>query len=143
MSRRTARAPYVAGTLDKAKVHSIAQAMEEALQGVAARFNVQVTYRGGTFGPDNATLKFVLARIGDAGVAETPERTNYKLYHHLFGLPADGLDTEVHWAGDTFRITGLKPKGSRYPLQAERVPDGKRFKLPTQALTAHAVLGRK
>ena len=54
-----------------------------------------------------------------------------------YGLAPSDLGREFTARGETFRITGLNPNRPRYPVDAERLPDRRGFKLAADMVAMH------
>lgn len=89
------------------------------------------------YGGTSFTLKFEFAKVGEDGEALTKERKAWALHAPANGLPEDAVGTEFEANGDTFRITGWNTRAKKYPVQAERVSDGRGFKFPARSVRVH------
>ena len=117
-------------TLTKITVGAIGQDISQALESVAKKYGIQLSYKGCRYSPTAATFKIEGAVFGDAGVAETRERQDWKRFSKTYGL-------EPEWLGETFvsdtgkyEITGLSTRKHKYPVLATNIRNGKRYKFP-------------
>ncbi len=62
------------------------------------------------------------------GTALDPERLRFEALAEAFGLSAADYGREFSTGRETFRIVGIDPRRPRYPVSAERIPDGQGFK---------------
>ena len=62
------------------------------------------------------------------GTVLDPERIRFEALAEAFGLSADDYGRQFTTGRDTFRITGIDPRRPKYPISAQRVPDGQNFK---------------
>lgn len=86
---------------------------------------------------DRAVAKGIREAVeeGDLLAIESPrEVTDYNRYREVYDLPE--LGSEFVDRGETFTITGLNPRSTKYPVLATRA-DGKRFKFPVITVLAH------
>lgn len=63
------------------------------------------------------------------GTALDPERLRFEALAEAFGLSADDYGRQFSTGRERFRITGIDPRRPKYPVSAERIPDGQGFKL--------------
>ena len=57
-----------------------------------------------------------------------PERLRFEALAEAFGLTAADYDRQFSTGRETFRIVGIDPRRPKYPISAERIPDGQGFK---------------
>lgn len=62
------------------------------------------------------------------GTALDPERLRFEALAEAFGLSADDYGRQFSTGRERFRITGIDPRRPKYPVSAERIPDGQGFK---------------
>lgn len=114
---------------DKDLLRSVQAAMLRALEPVAKAHGIAVASAGGTFGADEATLKFrlLLGSTDSAKAIEDRERREWNLLCGAFGFTPDQYRAEFTLAGRKYRLRGFRPRASAMPIRAER-DDGKLFK---------------
>jgi hypothetical protein len=118
---------------DKPTCRLLAEEIDRALQPVAERHGIVIQHGRGSFSPTNYTLK-IECSVRLNGETVTPEAEAFKRYAEHYGLKPEDLGKIISHAGSQFRIVGLKPNSRRFPILAERLPDGKRFVLPAYAM---------
>lgn len=116
--------------------------LEEALEGFGEKFGCEVKVGNASFDRDGGycTFKLELAVVGEGGVVQTKEMSNFRQLAALYGLKPEDLGAEFTARGETYRIIGANPKSGKYPIIGERVKDGKGFKFSDSAV--RAALGR-
>lgn len=62
------------------------------------------------------------------GTAFDPERLRFEALAEAFGLSPPDYDRRFSTGRELFRITGIDPRRPKYPVSAERIPDGQGFK---------------
>ena len=62
------------------------------------------------------------------GTALDPERLRFEALAEAFGLSAADYGRQFSTGRETFRIVGIDPRRPKYPVSAERIPDGQGFK---------------
>ena len=63
-----------------------------------------------------------------------PERLRFEALAEAFGLSPADYGRQFSTGRELFRITGIAPRRPKYPVSAERIPDGQGFKF-----TSHQV----
>jgi hypothetical protein len=123
------------------KVRLIRETIQAELDKLAKTLGVKIGMNPGSFTSENVHFRLEVAEIGEDGVANTAEVENFRRYAKAYGMEPDDLGkTFKSFTGETYAITGLSPRRSKYPVHATR-SDGKKFKFaPKQVLH---FLGRK
>ena len=62
------------------------------------------------------------------GTALNPERLRFEALAGAFGLSAADYGRQFSTGREQFRIVGIDPRRPKYPVSAERIPDGQGFK---------------
>jgi hypothetical protein len=62
------------------------------------------------------------------GTALDPERLRFEALAEAFGLSPSDYCRQFSTGRELFRITGIDPRRPKYPVSAERIPDGQAFK---------------
>ncbi len=62
------------------------------------------------------------------GTALDPERLRFEALAEAFGLSPGDYGREFSTGRELFRITSIDPRRPKYPVSAERIPDGHGFK---------------
>jgi hypothetical protein len=126
---------------DKQNLSALRQEINAALKSVAEKYGINVNCGNARFMASTATFKLELATIGENGAATSPHAESFKAIGKLYGFESSDLGRSFLSNGSEFVITGLNTKCARFPVCASRVPDGRGFKFPTDAILAK--LGRK
>lgn len=108
--------------------------MLKACEAVAARHGLVVEARDIT-GVDlrwgfDATFRISIP-LPD-GSALDPERLRFEALAEAFGLSPADYGRQFSTGREQFRITGIDPRRTRYPVSAERIPDGQGFKFTAE-----------
>lgn len=119
--------------------------MLKACEAVAARHGLVVESREIT-GVDlrwgfDATFR-VSIPLPDGTVLD-PERLRFEALAEAFGLSPADYGRQFNTGREQFRITGLDPCRPKYPVSAERVPDGKGFKFTAEQVALLLQRGMK
>ena len=62
------------------------------------------------------------------GTALDPEKLRFEVLAEAFGLSPTDFGRQFSTGREQFRITGIDPHRPKYPISAERIPDGQGFK---------------
>ncbi len=116
--------------LNRDTLRLLSHDISEAIKAIAEKHDISLTIGHTSYSSTTATMKLEVALKGAGGVIETKERRNWQLFASMSGLDATKLDQVIAWNGTQYKIVGLMAKGQRCPVLAERVADGKMFKLP-------------
>lgn len=118
-------------SLTRTGMGQIRSAVEAALVNVGEHLGVGLTLEGGRFSAKEGHFKLVATVLSESGEVQTPERMAWKTVATAYGFQVDDLDKVFRVGGKAYKISGIKPSRSQYPISADRVPDGKGFKFPT------------
>jgi hypothetical protein len=104
--------------------------MLKACQEVAARHGLVVEAQGIT-GVDlrwgfDAGFRVSIPLLD--GSALDPERLRFEALAEAFGLSTADYGRQFSTGREQFKITGIDPRRPKYPVSAERIPDGQGFK---------------
>lgn len=114
--------------MTKAILKALANEIEDALQDIAKKHNVQIRRGNGTYGETNATLKLEISDISEDGaVLDKEAETFLKMATH-YGFVEDDLNKVFTSNGSKYSISGLNPRRSKYPVSAIRLSDGGKYK---------------
>lgn len=108
--------------------------MLEACQEVAARHGLLVEAKD-IEGVDlrwGFDAAFRVSILLPDGTALDPERLRFEALAPAFGLDANDYGREFSTGLETFRVKGIDPRRPKYPVSAERLPDGQGFKFTAE-----------
>ena len=120
-------------SFDKAKTVIVAKEATAALQAVAEKYGLSVSYHGARYSATNANMKFEFATIGENGAVQTSGVSEFEVYAKSYGLLPTDLGRSFTSSGHRFKIEGLNVRCRRYPVKVTR-DDGKRFKYPVETV---------
>lgn len=104
--------------------------MLKACQDVAARHGLVVDAKE-VAGVDlrwGFDLAFRVSIPLPDGTVLDPERLRFEALAEAFGLSAADYGRQFSTGRETFRLVGIDPRRPKYPVSAERIPDGQGFK---------------
>ena len=119
-------------TFTRAKVKTIRTEIDKALAAVAAKHGVEFSLGTIRFSDTDlrGTLKCVSADK-DAG-RKMFERDAFRV-----GVKKDAYGKTFTSNGKTFRITGINTRAKKYPICAETVNRGDKYKFPVRSLPSN------
>lgn len=114
--------------MTKSDARAIHEEVNAAMAVIAEKRGLVFRKANARFGSDSFGTKVEFAEVNGSGAA-TAEELDWKRSAHLFGLDPLFLGmTFTDYSGRTFKVVGLKPRSKKYPVLAENVATGKRFK---------------
>ena len=114
---------------DRSKVKLIREVVQNELDKLGEKLKLKFNLGSASFTSNNIHFKMEVAGFGEDGKAVTSEMEMFKRYAMMYGLKPDDLGKQFNsWNGNTYTITGLSTRRSKYPIHAEK--DGKKFKFP-------------
>lgn len=121
---------------DGTSVRKIHDEVRAALEPIAEKYGLVLDRKGSSYRRDAlpVMMQFLIKETDEDGNALGASAKDFKKYAVMFGLKADDLGREFVTHGETFRITGLKPKSQKYPVLGENVRTGKTFKFPVETV---------
>ena len=120
--------------LTPALCQKVQREMLKVCQGVAARHGLVVEAQDIT-GVDLRWGFDAVFRVSiplPDGTALDPERLRFEALAQAFGLSPADFGRQFSTGREQFRITGIDPRRPKYPVSAERIPDGQGFKFTAE-----------
>lgn len=77
------------------------------------------------------------------GTALDPERLRFEALAEAYGLSPTDFGRLFSTGRESFRITGIDPRRPKYPVSAERIPDGQGFKFSIEQVATQLQKGMK
>lgn len=116
--------------MDKKEAIQIQDAVRDAVSDVLVKHSLLITKNSARFTPTSIRITLELDVTDTQGVNQAA-KADWERYASSFGLPVEAFgQTFVTYSHEEFRIVGLEPKRRRFPVSAERVGTGKRYKFP-------------
>jgi hypothetical protein len=82
------------------------------------------------FSADVITFKLECGRKIKGGVVASKAGNDFKFYGHRYGMDESFMGATFISKKEKFKVTGLNPKSSKYPILCEKVSDGQTYKFP-------------
>lgn len=119
---------------------AIRPALDAKLKELSEELGIEITTGNASYDHSgmNGSFKLNLAVVGENGEVETPERTAYKNYHSMYGLPENGLDKIVVISNRRFKVAGIRTRARKNNILLEAV-DGKGDAVAPQATVKAAL----
>ena len=120
--------------MNRTKAKQLRQRIEDCLTPLGAELDVVLSVNGGTYTSNRVSFKLEFCEVASDGTVCTKEADAFKLYAKLYGLKSEDLHKTFKYLGDTFEITGLKPRASKYPIVAKNVKTGLSYKFSEKSV---------
>ena len=85
-----------------------------------------------SYSNEYATIKLEASDIGEDGVALSKEEISFQKLAEFYGLRATDLGKTFKSMGSTYKIVGLKPRSSKYPILVQK--GGATYKMDAEAV---------
>jgi len=108
----------------------IRQAVDVVIKAEMAKLGLDAKSGRMTYSDGSCTLKVEIVTRNADGSANSKQAEDFKAYASMYGLEPEDLGKEFTHRGVVYKIVGLKTRGRKFPIQVERVHDGKTFKFP-------------
>ncbi len=119
-------------TRDKCKL--LRAALENVLTDLGRKLDMKIVVGNSIrFTDAEITVKLVASLPSATGEIESTEARAFKAYARRYVLQETDLGREFTHSGETFTITGAKPKAVKFPILATR-SDGKTYKFPAESV---------
>lgn len=114
--------------MDKQKTKDLRGSIYAAIKPLENEHDVVFNIGNVTYGDSSCKFKMeVLDNLSDGKGVDFMELA-FKAGCHLFGLTPEDYGKSFHTNGQTFTISGLKPKSRKYPIIATCTGNGKHYK---------------
>ncbi len=122
-------------SIDPHDVRILRTEAQRALDQLGQKFDLAVNIGSARYSTNEVTFQLKMTvKNPQTGIVETSERLAYKEFANTFGLNPSWLDQEFVLGHETYRVTGLNTRSTKYRVQGERVRDGRRFKFPVSSV---------
>ena len=126
--------------LDKPTVKYIRKRLQATLMPLAKELGVVIDFGSCTFQTSNCRIQLKVAVLDPDGEPVTEEADAFRRSAKLFGFEPADLGAEFIVQGQTYTISGLRPKSRKYPVIA-RAGNSKDYKYACR--TVLEALGRE
>lgn len=108
--------------MNKAKCIELGNAIEAALKPVAAKFGLLLQVMGGSYSDTGLKprIEFKTHNAGQVAFANNAWT--------IEGLSAHDFGKEFSTPSGRYRLSGINPRSSNWPIEADRITDGKRVR---------------
>ena len=115
--------------LNKNQFAEFRKESEKALQELAEKYNVNIIAGKIKYTEDSFNLDLQVAKKEIDG--KSFEQSEFEKNCFMYGLSPKDYKKEISYGGNSYTITGFKPRSTKYPILAKR-DDGKVYKLPLE-----------
>jgi hypothetical protein len=120
---------------DGPSVHAILDECHAALAPIAEKYGLTLDRKGRTYQREALPVmfQFLIAKTDADGVTLDAQGMDFQRYAQTFDLEPSDLGREFNVPeGKRFRICGLNVRSPKYPVMAEEVRTGKKFKFSVE-----------
>jgi len=116
---------------DRPTAKKMREAINTELASLEEYFGVTVNLGNIRYSDDSLSVKLEL-RVG--GDPEEHARKDWEKNCAFYGFKAEDFGREFTYALDTYKVVGINPRSRKFPLVAERVKNGKQYKMPVSVV---------
>jgi hypothetical protein len=120
-------------TDDHKRIKAIRVSLNEAFESVEDAYGIKLNIGNISFTATTFTTKLEASIVGEDGIVEDKQRSDFKTYATLHRLDPDWLDKEITLKGRVFRVTGLNTKASKNTIRIEDT-EGRSYGCPSKNL---------
>lgn len=118
---------------DKPTVQQLHREVDAAVKAVLAKHpGVALQKSSGTYSDNEFRISIRLVTQGRSG--DLPSEADFKQAARAYGFKPEMLGKTVSFGGERFKILGWARKRPKFPIEAENVRTGRRYKLPLEAV---------
>ena len=122
--------------INRTTVKMLRSEIQDALVSLGEKHGLEFNVGGASFSSNNVRFKVDANVIGDDGEAFSQEAEDFGSLASMYGFEPEDLGKEFSYGGETYKITGLKPRRRKYPVSAEGIRNGKGYKFPADMVKA-------
>ena len=106
----------------------------EALEPIAEKYGLTLDRKGKSYQHEALPVmyQFLIKEIGEDGNELTAAGKDFISHASLYGLEPSDLGKEFRRSGNTYKITGFKPRSHKLPVLGQDVKTGKTFKFTVE-----------
>jgi hypothetical protein len=120
--------------MNRNKVRLLREALFTALRPFGLEQKISVSLGNASFSSSSVEFKVNLNEVAADGLVLSREAVAFQEQAPRYGLMSSDLGQTFHSRGKSFRITGLNTRAKRYPINAEDISTGKRFKFASETV---------
>lgn len=121
--------------ITSAALKTIGNDIQAAIDSVAAKHGVTITYNGGKYsnGADGTVHMKV---VSNSTAAQTAMKTKFGQSCGWYGISPDAYGKTFVYKYDTYTVVGINNNAPKYPIQCEG-PDGRITRFPSPMVSKH------
>ena len=119
--------------IDRRTLEMLRGEITEALQALATKHGISLKAGSGKFSNgSHGTVAIEIATIGESGMVESREASDFRMLGGLYGFQPDDLGrTFIHpMSREAYVIKGLRAKATKNPIMATNAKNGKDYLFP-------------
>jgi len=115
---------------DRKTSKKITDEVRKELASLLEKRGLKIIKTSGTFEDETLNMKIVFNTLS----GQTPDERNFITFCNLYGFEPEDLGRHFVSNGTEYRISGLCPNRTKYPLKAERVSDKVTYKFSDKGM---------
>lgn len=116
-------------SLTKSGMQQIRKAVETALKDIGVELGISLQLGRGSFRETEGHFRLNVLASGEENGGKPVEEVNWGLHCTRYGFEVSDFGKMIEAHGMRFRIVGIMPSRPKYPILAERLSDGRKYKL--------------
>ena len=117
---------------DKSNLSELRNIIDSKLSSISLEYNITLKLGNIKFGETNFTSSIECNLVRDGQVIEKIVSDFEKYKKHSFYEIKFPLGFEFYGESGRYKVVGYKPKNGKYPIIAERITTGRRYKFATR-----------
>lgn len=122
--------------LNKNNVTDILKRAVNVLNNHFKEEGIEFRSKGGKFDDVEALLKLSMNVVSDNAKEKKNDKNmnEWNMYAAMYNLPKDGIGKTFKSGGSEFKICGIEPRKHKYPVIAEEINTGKKYKFSMEQI---------
>ena len=113
---------------------AVALKLQPYLNTIGKELGISLKVGSGNFTSVDGKLSIKIKSFNENGETVDRSSLDFKTYAKSYGLKSEDLGKTFTFAGESYKIAGLKTNRPKFPINAIRVKDGKSFKFPAASV---------
>jgi hypothetical protein len=114
---------------NKTNIKILTDKLSKLIEPLEKEFDIKIKRKSGKYTDNSLTLGFEILKIDDSG-SVVKNADDFKLYAQMYGLEESDLERIFEYRGKNYKITGINPRSTKYPIQATDIFSKKKYKFP-------------
>ena len=125
-------------TITKAKMQILQKELKSIFPQLEEKVGLKFELNSIRFGAidGKATINFVLANGDNNGLTpiEVKAKNDWELYYQVYDFEKDWLNKEFNSNGSRYRVMGIKPRSTKYPVLTKRTDNNQLYQMTAEMI---------